>query len=91
MTHLFLGYGRLTIDPDLSGVVWFLPVVSVEKLILYFFSLKCPSLSDKLYSHTNYRLKSNWFIIQMEIKSAVAYVKQVTPIKMFFLLTTLWS
>lgn len=91
MAHLILGYGRLIMDPDLSGGVWFLPVVSVEKLILYFFSLKCPRLSDKLYNHTNYRLKSNWFIIQMEIKSAVVYVKQVTPIKMFFLLTTLWS
>lgn len=37
MAHLVLGYGRLIMDPDLSGGVWFLPVVSVEKLILYFF------------------------------------------------------
>ena len=75
MAHLFVGYGRVTIDPDLPGVVWCLPVVSMEELILHLFSLKCPSLNNKSCSHIKYRLKSNWILTQMEIKSAVGYVK----------------
>lgn len=48
--------GRVTISPDLSGAVRFLPVIQVRELLLPLFLLKYPALNTTLYSHIGYRL-----------------------------------